>query len=85
MTYVINLGVPPLLFAQVLYGRAIYTSSVGSVLTMLHEYKPDTAYRKFMPPLTGTPEEVNALRDYLYAQANTVPQHPAAGTLKAQK
>jgi hypothetical protein len=28
MTYVINLGIPPLLFAQVLYGRAIYTSSV---------------------------------------------------------
>jgi len=28
MTYVINLGVPPLLFAQVLYGRTIYTSSV---------------------------------------------------------
>jgi len=28
MTYVINFGVPPLLFAQVLYGRAFYTSSV---------------------------------------------------------
>lgn len=28
MTYVINLGVPPLLFAQVLYGPALYTSSV---------------------------------------------------------
>jgi hypothetical protein len=28
MTYVINLGVPPLLFAQVLYGSALYTSSV---------------------------------------------------------
>ena len=28
MTLVINLGVPPLLFAQVLYGRALYTSSV---------------------------------------------------------
>lgn len=28
MVYVINLGVPPLLFAQVLYGRAIYTSSI---------------------------------------------------------
>jgi len=26
--YVINLGVPPLLFAQVLYGRALYSSSV---------------------------------------------------------
>jgi hypothetical protein len=28
MTYVINLGVPPLLFTQVMYGQAIYTSSV---------------------------------------------------------
>ncbi|GMV92759.1 MAG: hypothetical protein AMXMBFR82_25370 [Candidatus Hydrogenedentota bacterium] len=28
MTYVINLGVPPLLFTQVLYGRGLYTSSV---------------------------------------------------------
>src|ERR1700689_5549849 len=28
MTYVINLGVPPLLFAQVFYGRALYTSSI---------------------------------------------------------
>jgi hypothetical protein len=27
MTFVINLAVPPLLFAQVLYGRALYTSS----------------------------------------------------------
>ena len=27
-TYVINFGVPPLLFAQILYGRALYTSSV---------------------------------------------------------
>lgn len=28
MTFVINLGVPPLLFSQVLYGQALYTSSV---------------------------------------------------------
>jgi hypothetical protein len=28
MTYVINLGVPPLLFTQVLYGRCLYTSSI---------------------------------------------------------
>lgn len=28
MAYVINLGIPPLLFSQVLYGRALYTSSV---------------------------------------------------------
>jgi hypothetical protein len=28
VAYVINLGIPPLLFAQVLYGRALYTSSI---------------------------------------------------------
>jgi hypothetical protein len=28
MTFVINLGIPPLLFTQVLYGRALYASSV---------------------------------------------------------
>ncbi len=28
MTFVINLGIPPLLFLQTLYGRAIYSSSV---------------------------------------------------------
>ncbi len=28
MTFVINLGIPPLLFVQTLYGRAIYSSSV---------------------------------------------------------
>lgn len=28
MAFVVNLGIPPLLFAQVLYGRALYTSSV---------------------------------------------------------
>ncbi|MBS1796732.1 MAG: hypothetical protein JSS81_23070 [Acidobacteria bacterium] len=28
MTYVINFGVPPLLFSQVLYGQTLYTSSV---------------------------------------------------------
>lgn len=28
MTFVINFGVPPLLFSQVLYGRALYTSSI---------------------------------------------------------
>lgn len=28
MTYLVNLGIPPLLFAQVLYGRALYASSI---------------------------------------------------------
>jgi cytochrome d ubiquinol oxidase subunit I len=56
--------------------------SVGSLLDMLHDYKQDMAYRRFMPPLTGTPEEINALGDYLYAQAST---NVADTKLKAQK
>ena len=46
MTYVINLAVPPLLFAQVLYGRALYTSSVliGDLLDLNHPH-PDAIYR----------------------------------------
>ena len=35
MTFVINLGVPPLLFLQVLYGRQIYSSSVIIAVTWL--------------------------------------------------
>jgi hypothetical protein len=55
---------------------------------MLHEYKPDTSYRKFMPPLTGTPDEITALGDYLCAQSHCTPSvtpTPAAPVLKAQK
>jgi len=60
--------------------------SVGNMLTMLHEYKPDLAYRKFMPPLTGTPGEIDALGDYLYAQANgSSPGTSADQKLSARK
>jgi cytochrome d ubiquinol oxidase subunit I len=59
--------------------------SIGNLLTMLHEYKQDTSYRKFMPPLTGTPEEIDALRDYLYAQSSPGAQMVGAPVLKAQK
>jgi cytochrome d ubiquinol oxidase subunit I len=50
--------------------------SVGNLLDMLHEYKPDMAYRRFMPPLTGTPDEIQALGDYLYAESARASQAP---------
>lgn len=40
-------------------------SEILSLLEMLHEAKPDSPYRKFMPPLAGTREELNALAHYL--------------------
>jgi hypothetical protein len=60
--------------------------SVGNLLDMLHEYKPDMAYRRFMPPLTGTPVEIQALGDYLYAQT-AAGQQPSitSARLQAQK
>jgi hypothetical protein len=52
---------------------------------MLHEYKPDSPYRRFMPPMTGTKQDVDDLANYLNYQVN--PPAPAAkkATLTAQK
>ena len=44
--------------------------AIGNVLKMLHDYKDDSPYRKFMPPLVGTPEEIDALKIYLNSIAN---------------
>jgi len=60
--------------------------SLGSFLVMLHDYKTDLTYKKYMPPLTGSPEEINALGDYLYAQANpAVAAKPQPNPKLAQK
>lgn len=40
-------------------------ASIQNFLSMLHEYKPDSPYRKFMPPLTGTQEEIQSLGVFL--------------------
>jgi cytochrome bd-type quinol oxidase subunit 1 len=39
--------------------------AIGSLLTVLHEHKPDSPYRSYMPALAGTNDEVKALGDYL--------------------
>ncbi|MEK7394999.1 MAG: cytochrome ubiquinol oxidase subunit I [Fibrobacterota bacterium] len=44
--------------------------AIGNVLQMLHDNKPDSPYRKFMPPLVGTPGEIEALRVYLDRAVN---------------
>ena len=37
---------------QLLSGRD--RANIGSFVTMLHDYKPDMPYRRFMPPMAGT-------------------------------
>jgi hypothetical protein len=50
--------------------------NITSFITMLHENKPDSPYRRFMPIMTGTKQDIDNLADYLNAQVN--PLSPAA-------
>jgi cytochrome bd-type quinol oxidase subunit 1 len=45
-------------------------ANITSFITMLHEYKPDSPYRKFMPPMVGTKQDIDDLADFLNAQVN---------------
>jgi cytochrome bd-type quinol oxidase subunit 1/mono/diheme cytochrome c family protein len=64
--------------------------AIGNILTMLHENKDDSPYKKFMPPLTGLPEEITALGDYLNQlvhgadSKNSPPPAPAAAVPAAK-
>jgi cytochrome bd-type quinol oxidase subunit 1 len=53
---------------QLLSGRD--RANIGSFVTMLHDYKPDMPYRRFMPPMVGTQHDVNDLTEYLNAKVN---------------
>lgn len=45
-------------------------AGIHNFLIMLHDYKPDSPYRKFMPPLAGTSQDLDDLTDYLDAKTN---------------
>jgi mono/diheme cytochrome c family protein len=60
--------------AQLLAGRD--RANIESFITMLHEYKPDSPYHHFMPPMVGTKQDVEDLTDFLNAQVN--PPAPSA-------
>jgi cytochrome bd-type quinol oxidase subunit 1 len=52
--------------------------AIGNILAMLHDHKPDSPYSKFMPPLVGTPVEIEALRQYLDRMVNGKLTSPVA-------
>lgn len=54
--------------AQLLQGRD--RANIRNFIVMLHENKPDSPYRKFMPPMVGTEKDVDDLADFLNAQVN---------------
>jgi hypothetical protein len=45
-------------------------ANIGSFITMLHEYKADSPYRHYMPPMVGTKQDVDDLTDFLNYQVN---------------
>jgi cytochrome bd ubiquinol oxidase subunit I len=45
-------------------------ANIGNFVTMLHDNKPDSPYTRFMPPMTGTKQDIVDLTDYLNAQVN---------------
>ena len=53
-------------------------ANIGNFIVMLHDYKADSPYRRFMPPMAGTSQDAADLTDYLNAQVNP----PAPGTIK---
>jgi cytochrome bd-type quinol oxidase subunit 1 len=53
---------------QLLSGRD--SENIRSFIVMLHDYKPDMPYRKFMPPMVGTTQDVSDLAGYLNDQVN---------------
>lgn len=48
--------------------------SIGNFLEILRENKDDSPYKKFMPPLAGTAEEIAALKTYLGSLVNAQPE-----------
>jgi mono/diheme cytochrome c family protein len=46
--------------------------AIRNLLGMLHDYKLDSPYRAFMPPLVGTRGEIESLGDYLATLARPV-------------
>ena len=60
-------------------------AGIHNFLAMLHDYKPDSPYRKFMPPLAGTNQDVDDLTDYLDAKVNPRAQSAQRVLLTAQR
>ncbi len=46
--------------------------SIQNIIQTLHEYKEDSPYRKYMPPLVGNEAEIKALVVYLRIMTNPV-------------
>jgi cytochrome bd-type quinol oxidase subunit 1 len=58
---------------------------IRNFIVMLHDYKPDSPYHRFMPPMTGTVQDIDDLANYLNAHVNPPPPAGQKPLLTAQK
>jgi mono/diheme cytochrome c family protein len=68
---------------QLLDGRD--RANIRNFVVMLHQNKDDSPYKKFMPPMVGTEQDVNDLTDFLNAQVNPPAVSAQKPVLTAQK
>lgn len=45
-------------------------ANIASFITMRYEYKPDSPYHHFLPPMAGTKQDVEDLTDFPNAHLN---------------
>jgi cytochrome d ubiquinol oxidase subunit I len=63
-------------------------AAIASFVQMLHDDKPDSPYRRYMPPMSGTDQDVKDLANYLNARINAAGGPPPllnAAKLKVDK
>jgi len=65
---------------RLLHGRDRKT--IANIVAMLHEAPATSPYRAFMPPLVGTPAEIDALINYLDRMENPPPSKLVVGELQ---
>jgi len=53
---------------QLLDGRD--RTGINNFVVMLHDYKPDSPYRRFMPPMVGNKQDIDDLTGFLNAHVN---------------
>jgi hypothetical protein len=59
-------------------------AGIRNLVLMLHEYKVDSPYHRFMPPMVGTSHDVgNNLVDYFDANVNPRRAAPSTPVLTA--
>jgi hypothetical protein len=60
-------------------------ANIRNFVTMLHDYRPDSPYRRFMPPMAGTQQDIDDLSNFLNAQVNPAVAGANKALLTARK